>query len=103
MPSYPVIVMSHGLHGHRCVYSATCCDLASQGYVVAALEHKDRSACLTFERVPGGRGVAKGDYDKYINKWIPSLDVPMYDYNSRHKQVRIVNIVNSHSLIALFD
>ena len=96
---YPVIVLSHGLHGHRSVCSAICSDLASHGYVVAALEHKDGSACLTFERVSGGRGVAKGDYDKYINKWIPSLDVPMYDYNSRNKQVRIngINRINTRN------
>ena len=36
----PVIVFSHGLAGMRTVYTGMCCDLASHGYVVAAVEHR---------------------------------------------------------------
>lgn len=39
-PSFPVIVVSHGLCGMRTVYSAIVCDLASHGYVVACVEHR---------------------------------------------------------------
>ena len=83
---FPVIVFSHGLHGHRSIYSGICCELSSHGYVVAAVEHKDKSACLTFDRVPG-RGVAEGDYDKYINQWIPALLKSMMNFPFRNKQV----------------
>ncbi|KAL1494972.1 hypothetical protein ABEB36_010471 [Hypothenemus hampei] len=42
------ILMSHGLGGCRFLYTNICCELASRGFLVAALEHRDRSACHTF-------------------------------------------------------
>ena len=39
-PIFPVIVFSHGLGGMRTCNSAIVCDLASHGYVVAAVEHR---------------------------------------------------------------
>ena len=42
----PVIMFSHGGAGMRTTYSATCCDLASHGYLVAAIEHRCVSVCL---------------------------------------------------------
>lgn len=41
---FPVILFSHGLGGNRHVYVVLCLELASQGYVVVALEHTDGSA-----------------------------------------------------------
>ena len=40
----PLIVFSHGLAGHRNMYAVLCSALASQGYIVAAMEHRDGSA-----------------------------------------------------------
>ena len=37
---FPVIVFSHGLQAMRTIYSGICCDIASHGYVVAAVEHR---------------------------------------------------------------
>ena len=37
---FPVVIFSHGLSAMRSVYSMIHCDLASQGYIVAAVEHK---------------------------------------------------------------
>ena len=44
---FPVLVFSHGLAGMRTTYSGLCSDLASHGFVVLALEHRDGSACNT--------------------------------------------------------
>ena len=40
----PVIVFSHGLAGNRNLYAGLLTSLASQGYLVAAIEHRDGSA-----------------------------------------------------------
>ena len=44
-----VVVFSHGLLGNRFMYSMICQEIASQGYLVAAIEHRDNSASLSFE------------------------------------------------------
>ncbi|CAK8691397.1 platelet-activating factor acetylhydrolase-like [Clavelina lepadiformis] len=60
----PVIIFSHGLGGNRLAYSGICLDLASQGALVASIEHADQSACTTFYYV-------KDDSEeKNLQKWI---------------------------------
>lgn len=51
---FPVVVFSHGIGGHRTVNSVICSELASQGYVVYALEHADGTASAS--RLAGNLG-----------------------------------------------
>ncbi|XP_063959851.1 platelet-activating factor acetylhydrolase-like [Lytechinus pictus] len=45
---YPVIIFSHGLGGCRTLYTSICMDIASCGCIVAAVEHRENSACHSF-------------------------------------------------------
>uniref|UniRef100_A0A1D2A011 1-alkyl-2-acetylglycerophosphocholine esterase n=2 Tax=Auxenochlorella protothecoides TaxID=3075 RepID=A0A1D2A011_AUXPR len=49
----PAVIFSHGLGGFRSMYSVPCAELASQGYVVLAVEHADGSSSAA--RVAGAK------------------------------------------------
>ena len=83
---FPVVVFSHGLGTSFFTYSGICSDLASHGFVVAALEHKDGSACLALRRTPG-RGVEEGQYNHYICEWIPYHKSPKENFEVKNEQV----------------
>ncbi|XP_020657188.2 platelet-activating factor acetylhydrolase isoform X2 [Pogona vitticeps] len=67
---YPLIIFSHGLGAFRTIYSAICIEMASQGFVVAAVEHRDQSSSATFyyKEKPDFRG--KGNASELHTEWI---------------------------------
>ncbi|XP_064254634.1 platelet-activating factor acetylhydrolase 2, cytoplasmic isoform X2 [Passer domesticus] len=73
---YPLIIFSHGLGAFRTLYSSICTELASWGFVVAALEHR---------WVPGSPPEAGTE------EWIPFQRVPQgqKEFYFRNKQVHL--------------
>jgi len=52
---FPLIVFSHGIGCSRELYSQFCADWASFGFIVAAVEHRDGSACVSQSHDPMAR------------------------------------------------
>ncbi|XP_063309221.1 platelet-activating factor acetylhydrolase 2, cytoplasmic-like [Pelobates fuscus] len=79
----PVIIFSHGLRAFRTVYSTLCRELASYGYLVAAVEHRDGSACATYHLYskPGNENVN--------DVWVPfrKVEPGMKEFYLRNYQV----------------
>ncbi|KAG9493168.1 hypothetical protein GDO78_001206 [Eleutherodactylus coqui] len=78
----PLVIFSHGLGAFRSVYSSMCMELASNGFLVAALEHRDGSACATYH-------VSEGDGRKLQEVWVPFKKVQpgMKEFYLRNYQV----------------
>ncbi|XP_020849593.1 platelet-activating factor acetylhydrolase [Phascolarctos cinereus] len=80
---YPLIIFSHGLGAFRTIYSAIGIDLASHGFIIAAVEHRDESASATF--------YFENEFavERDNKSWIPYRHLHSQDmeYPQRHKQV----------------
>ncbi|XP_039551919.1 platelet-activating factor acetylhydrolase isoform X2 [Passer montanus] len=88
---YPLIVFSHGLGAFRTIYSAICIEMASQGFIVAAVEHRDESASATY--YCKRRSVSESQEESVPNmekEWIyyRKLKTGEEERCLRHKQVQ---------------
>uniref|UniRef100_A0A3Q3GB80 Platelet-activating factor acetylhydrolase n=1 Tax=Labrus bergylta TaxID=56723 RepID=A0A3Q3GB80_9LABR len=95
----PVVVFSHGLGAFRTLYSAICAELASQGFIVASVEHRDQSASATYyyrektesekasENVPNTSASAQ---DNLVIEWMyyRSLRHGESEFPLRNRQVK---------------
>ncbi|KAI0126873.1 platelet-activating factor acetylhydrolase [Xylariales sp. AK1849] len=57
-PVFPVIFFSHGLGGSRNVSSIICGEMASNGFIVVAMEHRDGSGARSFVNMPPSTNIA---------------------------------------------
>ncbi|KAJ7345960.1 hypothetical protein JRQ81_001910 [Phrynocephalus forsythii] len=67
---YPLVIFSHGLGAFRTIYSAICIEMASQGFVVAAVEHRDQSSSATFYYSEKPDFKAKGNAPELHKEWM---------------------------------
>ncbi|KAM8953984.1 platelet-activating factor acetylhydrolase [Pelodytes ibericus] len=88
---YPLIIFSHGLGAFRTLYSAVCIGLASQGFVVAAVEHRDESASATHylkERSPADACETNCDTLEEVWMYIKTPKPGEDEYPLRFEQVQ---------------
>lgn len=81
---WPVAFFSHGLAGSRNAYSQICGDLASNGVVVIALDHRDGSSPVQYVRATATTEAKTVDPVK-----IPHSPITDEVYAGRDKQLRI--------------
>lgn len=88
---WPVMIFSHGAGCSRLMYSAFCGEMASRGYVVAAIEHRDGTSPSS--KITSADGTTKVlDWLEWSDlEWpdVPADDQPKDDTRLRHEQIKL--------------
>jgi platelet-activating factor acetylhydrolase len=88
------IVWSHGRGGSRDIYSGLCSELASQGYIVFALNHQDQSCGYTT--------TSEGQDMFYDNRFKPlDLTIRIAQLSIRDRELRalVKEIYEDHEIL----
>ncbi|KAJ3492207.1 hypothetical protein NLI96_g149 [Meripilus lineatus] len=85
---WPVMIFSHGVGCSRLMYSAFCGEMASRGYIVAAIEHRDGTG-------PSSK-IINSEGEKKVLDWLswkdlhwPGCEQPQNDTTLRHVQLQV--------------
>ncbi|KAI9637631.1 putative platelet-activating factor acetylhydrolase 2, cytoplasmic [Dioszegia hungarica] len=96
---YPIVVFSHGLAGTRTTYSQYCSALASEGFVVLSIEHKDGSGPL----VTVSRGEGDGEKDGLLHYirgtdllWAVDEDSSLSHFRTLQLQMRLREVYETY-------
>ncbi|XP_069461917.1 platelet-activating factor acetylhydrolase isoform X2 [Ambystoma mexicanum] len=87
---YPLIVFSHGLGAFRTLYSAICIEIASHGFVIAAVEHRDESASATYyfqEKPPSKSSEQTPETYEEVWMYYRTLKAGEQEFPLRYQQV----------------
>ncbi|CAD6187525.1 unnamed protein product [Caenorhabditis auriculariae] len=92
---FPVLVFSHGLGGCRHYYSVYCTSMASHGYVVAAVEHRDMSACWTYDLIEDNDALTEKPIKmRSISRGEKEFKIRNYQVNKRVSEcVKVFNVL----------
>jgi platelet-activating factor acetylhydrolase len=84
---WPLMIFSHGVGCSRLMYSAFCGEMASRGYVVVAIEHRDGTSPSS--RITGADGTRRTlDWLQWSDLTWPDLpEQPKDDTILRHSQI----------------
>ena len=100
---WPIVVFSHGMGCTRFMYSQVCYDMASNGFIVAATEHRDGSGCMS--QYYDTSLTNSLDTSRMSNRWVYHSRVPqnLDEYTMRNKQVHQRSKEVSRTLDILLD